>query len=464
MHTSLSSYCYTIAAYLAPLPGRISQMTQAHPPRDAHDLYNRAPVAARRFDVNWSIRLRLFAVLALNLGLMIVLGAFAIVQMDRAIDETRSIGEDTIPSLQLIDKLNNTILRYRTAQLRHIINKDSARTSDTENEMKKLEEQMVTYFQEYQPLLSETDEKAAADQLQAQWTGYVTFNHQNLLPLSRAGQADQALNAFDTVKPAYDNLVVAATSLTDYNQSQANETLESGSMAFEVVRLLVLGLTILALLLSAVLGFLLSRAIVRNIRLLMAGTTAVAAGDLDHDVSIGGDDEFSRLAAAFNRMISDLRRQRAAIEQRGDDLQQILDAQRRLFETVRQLSAPVLPVADNVIVLPLVGHIDTRRAQEIMDALLQGVAAERAKFAILDITGVAMLDTHVMGLLLQTMRAVELLGARAMLAGISAEAAQLIVAQGIGLGELHSYRDLRDAIRAALSMPLATTSAGMTRF
>ena len=60
-----------------------------------------------------------------------------------------------------------------------------------------------------------------------------------------------------------------------------------------------------------------------------------------------------------------------------------------------------------MIVLPLVGHIDTRRAQDITAVLLQGVAVERARVAILDITGVAAVDTHVLGLLLGAMRGAE---------------------------------------------------------
>jgi hypothetical protein len=79
----------------------------------------------------------------------------------------------------------------------------------------------------------------------------------------------------------------------------------------------------------------------------------------------------------------------AAIQQREDELRQSLETQNQLFATVRELSTPILPVADGVIVLPLIDHIDTRRAQDITPALLWGVASERARVAILHITGVA---------------------------------------------------------------------------
>jgi methyl-accepting chemotaxis protein len=121
--------------------------------------------------------------------MMIALGAFAIVQMGRVNAETRAIGDDAIPTLKLINSLDNTIIKYRTAQLRHIIEKGSAKASEAEDEMKKLEEQMAAFFQEYQPLLTEKDEREAADQLQTLWTSYVTFNDQNLLPLAGATRA-----------------------------------------------------------------------------------------------------------------------------------------------------------------------------------------------------------------------------------------------------------------------------------
>jgi rsbT co-antagonist protein RsbR len=203
----------------------------------------------------------------------------------------------------------------------------------------------------------------------------------------------------------------------------------------------------------------LSRTIVRGIDALEAGTAAVAGGDLSYTVVVRDGDELVNLAGAFNHMTGDLRAQHAAIEQRGEELRQSMEAQSRLFATVRQLSTPILPVADGVILLPLVGHIDTRRAQDIIAVLLQGVATERARVAILDITGAAGLDTQVLGLLIGAMRGVELLGARPLLAGISAEVAQIIAAHDIDLGDLRSYRDLRDAMRGALAEPLRNAGA-----
>ena len=400
-----------------------------------------------------TIRFRLFVTLALNLALLIALGGSAVVLIGRVQEQARVIGQDTIPSVELLDQVDNSIIEYRALQLRHILNRGIIQMSDVESGMQALEQQMGDYFIQYQLLLSDDQEQIAFSRLQTGWTSMILFTHQKLLPLDRSGKSDQALIVFDQSKLAYDDITRSARDLVRINHDQSAQAVQQVDQALRTATSLALALTLLAIGVASVLGLILSRAIVRGISALAAGTAAVASGDLNHRVVVRGADELSRLAAAFNRMTEDLRAQRLAIEQRGDQLRRSLEAQSRLFATVQQLSTPILPVADGVIVLPLVGHIDTQRAQDITEALLQGVAAQRARVAILDITGIAAADTQVLALLLGAIRGVELLGARALLAGISAELAQQIAARGIDFGDMRSYRDLRDAMRAALAAP-----------
>ena len=400
-----------------------------------------------------TIRFRLFATLALNLALLIALGGSAVVLISRIQEQARVIGQDTIPSVELLDQVDNSIIEYRALQLRHILNRGTVQMSDVESGMQTLEQQMGDYFIQYQPLLSDDQEQVAFSRLQTGWTSLILFTHQKLLPLDRSGTSDQALIVFDQSKLAYDDLTRSAHDLVRINHDQSAQAVQKVEQALRAATSLALALTLLAIGVASVLGVILSGAIVRGISALAAGTAAVAGGDLNHRVVVRGADELSRLAAAFNRMTEDLRAQRMAIEQQNDQLRQSLETQSQLFVTVQQLSTPILPVADGVIVLPLVGHIDAQRAQDMTEALLQGVAAQRARVAILDITGIAAADTQVLGLLVGAMRGVELLGARSLLAGISAELAQQIAAQNLDFGDLRSYRDLRDAMRAALADP-----------
>jgi anti-anti-sigma regulatory factor len=138
----------------------------------------------------------------------------------------------------------------------------------------------------------------------------------------------------------------------------------------------------------------------------------------------------------------------ALAEARAVELSAAFEKQRILAETVQQLGAPLLPVQHDVLVLPIIGHVDSERIERLTRILLDGVVARRARFVILDVTGLAYSDSSVIGPLIQATTAVELLGTTVLLAGISAEIAQLIVEQQISLGNLQTYGDLERAIAA----------------
>jgi rsbT co-antagonist protein RsbR len=120
----------------------------------------------------------------------------------------------------------------------------------------------------------------------------------------------------------------------------------------------------------------------------------------------------------------DVTEQQQAEQERLSLQEQVIQAQQA---TLRELSTPLVPIADGVVAMPLIGSIDDARAQRIMETLLEGIGAYQAETAILDITGVKVVDTQVASALLRTARAVQLLGAQVVLTGISAEVAQALV-------------------------------------
>jgi anti-anti-sigma factor len=132
------------------------------------------------------------------------------------------------------------------------------------------------------------------------------------------------------------------------------------------------------------------------------------------------------------------------------ELQKSYSEAARLADTVRQLSSPVIQVWQDVLVLPLVGPIDSRRATRIMEDLLQGISDHQAEQVIIDITGVPVMDTTVVHYLLQTIRAASLLGAKCMLVGIRSEMAQTIVELGLDLRDITTHSNLRTGIQVAL--------------
>lgn len=117
---------------------------------------------------------------------------------------------------------------------------------------------------------------------------------------------------------------------------------------------------------------------------------------------------------------------------------------------LRELSTPLIPVAAGVLVMPLVGAIDSRRAQQILEGLLTGIGEQKARAAIIDITGVKVVDTQVAGALLQAAQAARLLGAELILTGISPEVAQTLVQIGADLSGLATRGSLQSGIAYAL--------------
>ncbi|MFP4440387.1 MAG: PAS domain S-box protein [Chloroflexaceae bacterium] len=151
-----------------------------------------------------------------------------------------------------------------------------------------------------------------------------------------------------------------------------------------------------------------------------------------------------RFTAAIER---DLTPQREAEAERAALQQQIIDAQR---DALRELSSPLIPITDEVVIMPLIGTIDSRRAQQVMETLLEGIAQHQADLVILDITGVSVVDTQVAQAFIQAAHAVRLLGAQVMLTGIQPQIAQTLVHLGVDLSNIITRGSLQAGIATAL--------------
>ncbi len=119
---------------------------------------------------------------------------------------------------------------------------------------------------------------------------------------------------------------------------------------------------------------------------------------------------------------------------------------------LQELSAPLIPVFDGISVMPLVGTIDTERAKQIMESLLNGVVRNRSEVVLIDITGVPVVDTMVAHHIIQAADAVRLVGAKCMLVGIRPEIAQTIVNLGINLNQITTKNTLKKGIESALEI------------
>ncbi|MGD8793823.1 MAG: PAS domain S-box protein, partial [Anaerolineae bacterium] len=143
----------------------------------------------------------------------------------------------------------------------------------------------------------------------------------------------------------------------------------------------------------------------------------------------------------------DITDRKKAEEERERLQQKIIEAQQR---AIQELSTPVIPVMDRILIMPLVGSIDSMRARDIMRALLAGISEHRAKVVILDITGVPIVDSGVANHLNKTIMAARLKGARTIVTGITDAVAETIVDLGIDWTEIETLADLQTGLIVAL--------------
>ncbi|MBA3470692.1 MAG: STAS domain-containing protein [Herpetosiphonaceae bacterium] len=121
-----------------------------------------------------------------------------------------------------------------------------------------------------------------------------------------------------------------------------------------------------------------------------------------------------------------------------------------LRSAINELSVPIIPVYNGILVLPLIGSIDSHRANQITEGLLDAISSYQGKIIIIDITGVPLIDTATANHLLLAARAAELLGSQVILVGIGPEIAQTIVHSGISLGKMITLANLQAGISYAL--------------
>jgi rsbT co-antagonist protein RsbR len=120
-------------------------------------------------------------------------------------------------------------------------------------------------------------------------------------------------------------------------------------------------------------------------------------------------------------------------------------------DLLAELSTPLIPISNQIMVMPLIGMIDSRRAERIISTLLKGIESSQARVAIVDITGVPNIDPYVAKTLTSAAQAVQLIGAELVLTGIRSAVAQSLVQAGVDLRGLVTYGDLQTGIAYAMS-------------
>ena len=232
--------------------------------------------------------------------------------------------------------------------------------------------------------------------------------------------------------------------IADRNRQLVNWALLAGGM--------IVGLIVLVQVLVA-------RTVGAPLRGLTASVQRFAAGDLSTRVAVNRRDEVGELASAFNTMAATIQQQRGSLVRleiveaaraEAEAARTQLASQLATIEeqraVIRELSIPVIPIDDRTMILPLVGALDSTRLQQIQTRALHAMEHSSARYLVLDITGVPVIDSQVAQGLLAVVQATRLLGARVLLVGIRPEVAQAVVGLGLELSGLATYRDLQSAL------------------
>jgi len=198
---------------------------------------------------------------------------------------------------------------------------------------------------------------------------------------------------------------------------------------------------------------------IMSIILVRAGGSGVYTSPIEltlYVVIVGGM-VLSRLATDTAQRLADINARaeqaRAQAEQQAQQLElqtrelaQRNTEQQRLLDLVAELETPAAQMADGVLFVPIVGHLDSRRAQVLTTRLLEEAHAQHARLVILDIAGVSVVDTGVAQALMHTAHALRLLGCAVFLSGIAAEVATTLVQLGIRLEGITTVRNPQDAL------------------
>ncbi|HEX8561067.1 MAG TPA: response regulator [Pyrinomonadaceae bacterium] len=165
------------------------------------------------------------------------------------------------------------------------------------------------------------------------------------------------------------------------------------------------------------------------------------------------------LEARVERRTAQLARANAELEEQSAERLRAERERARLQEEVirmqaamlEELSTPLIPLSDGVVIMPLVGTIDSKRAAQVLEVVSWGVVSRGARIAIIDITGVPTVDSHVASVLVRAAQAVRLLGAEVVLTGIRSKVARSLVELGVDLGGLVTRGNLQAGIAYARS-------------
>jgi len=261
--------------------------------------------------------------------LMLVLGVFALTQMSKINDATDRIALNTVPSIKSIDKLTEASIRLRVLSYRLLLNREDSTVQKTLELLTTRNRQIDEAQNNYVKLIDGPDEKAAYDQYVSLLAEYRQLESQ-MKSLSQANKLDELANLLNVgLQNNSDQMNTVLAKLVEINTQQMNEANKAATDQYASAFNMVVGLLIVATILTMLFAWLLTKSITQPIAAALNAAEEIAEGDLTRTIKADGTDEAGRLLAAMLKMQSKLR----------DTLQRISGSATQLASAAEELNA-----------------------------------------------------------------------------------------------------------------------------
>ncbi len=177
------------------------------------------------------------------------------------------------------------------------------------------------------------------------------------------------------------------------------------------------------------------------------------------EVDVHSSNPLSFLFASINDLLVALGTEQEQSALFRMELEEKLGTVEQQRAAIRSLSTPIIEVWNGVLCLPVVGVMDTARSAEMTSSLLQTIVEKETRYAIIDITGIDVMDTRTVDHFIRMAKAIRLLGAECALTGLNPHIAQTVVHMGLDLSDIVTHRSLRDALYRYVAQPAAAAVA-----
>ncbi len=159
-----------------------------------------------------------------------------------------------------------------------------------------------------------------------------------------------------------------------------------------------------------------------------------------------------KLSLMLNFLLDSTRRNLEEVREKNQQLAAQLDTIEQQRRAIQELSTPILQLWEGILVLPVIGFVDSARSQQMMERLLEEIVARQARQVIIDVTGVAVMDTQTADYFTKIFNSVRLLGAQCLLTGIRPAVAQTLVHIGVQLDQVTTRRNLQQGLQECLRL------------